>query len=253
MKLKVTTGLPTSYRCLIIGPSNCGKTYLLMNDILLAKEEQLKGNLMLFSASLHQPYYQLLQKCFENKFSHDLVCNIFNVCKAPYKELDEFIEQIKGEEDFQTHIDCDDLYCIFSTELDELPDPSELSSEEKNLVIFDDLIDEKQAQLSKYFTRGRHNNINVIYISQSYFHLPRKTIRNNSNFIILFKLQTRDVENIYRDLVSCDMPIKEFKDLCKLAWSREYGYLIIDLTSDPDVGKYRISWNEFYLPKGGEV
>ena len=116
-------------------------------------------------------------------------------------------------------------------------------------MVFDDLVDEKQDNLSKYFTRGRHNNINVIYISQSYFHLPRKTIRNNSNFLIFFKLQTKDVEHIYRDIASCDMPIDEFKDLCNFAWSEKYGYLIIDLTSDVDEGKYRVGFDKYYITR----
>ena len=55
-------------------------------------------------------------------------------------------------------------------------------------VVFDDMLLSKQeSNIDLFFTRGRHNNIDIYYISQSYFHLPKNTIRNNSNIIILFK------------------------------------------------------------------
>ena len=56
--------------------------------------------------------------------------------------------------------------------------------------------------MSAYYTRGRQNNCNSIYLSQSWFDSPIKTIKNNSNFIILFKLNKRDIDLIYSDLFS---------------------------------------------------
>ena len=59
---------------------------------------------------------------------------------------------------------------------------------ENNTVVFDDVLLRKQASnFDLFFTRGRHNNNDFHYISQNYFHLPRKTIRNSSNINILFK------------------------------------------------------------------
>ena len=116
----------------------------------------------------------------------------------------------------------------------------------RHLIIFDDLIDEKQTQLSKYFTRGRHNNINVVYISQSYFHLPRKTIRNNCNLLILFELNQKDLTNIWQDVVSSDMPIDEFKKLCSDAFEHDYGFIVIDQTADKLL-KYRTGIDNYYV------
>ena len=59
----------SSFRCLIIGASNLGKTHLLMQLINSNLIEY--GILSLFSRSLIQPYYQLLQECYENKLSKD--------------------------------------------------------------------------------------------------------------------------------------------------------------------------------------
>ncbi len=89
-------------------------------------------------------------------------------------------------------------------------DPNQLYQANNNLVIFDDVIDDKQATMSKYFTRGRHNNVNVFYISQNYFKLPRQTIRENSNLIILFKQTPKSCHHIYHELVSTEMSRTEF-------------------------------------------
>ena len=64
-----------------------------------------------------------------------------------------------------------------------------------NLVVFDDMLGaQNSSQISDFYTRGRHDDLEVYYISQSYFSLPRQTIRNNSDIIILFKQTLRDVQ-----------------------------------------------------------
>ena len=67
-------------------------------------------------------------------------------------------------------------------------------------VVFDDMIDSNQKEVGPFFTRGRHNDLDVYYLSQSYFDLFKKTIKNNSNIIILFLQTLKDVEHIYGDI-----------------------------------------------------
>ena len=51
-----------------------------------------------------------------------------------------------------------------------------------SIVIFDDMLGAKNSsQIDEFFTRGRHEDLDVYYISQSYFALPRQSIRNNSD------------------------------------------------------------------------
>ena len=53
-----------------------------------------------------------------------------------------------------------------------------------SVVVFDDMLLSKQeSNIDLFFTRGRHNNIDVYYISQSFSHLPKNTIRNHSYII----------------------------------------------------------------------
>ena len=56
----------------------------------------------------------------------------------------------------------------------------------KNLMVFDDLLLERQNKCEAYYTRGRHSNVDCFYLAQNYFKLPRQTIRENANFICFF-------------------------------------------------------------------
>ena len=56
-----------------------------------------------------------------------------------------------------------------------------------------------------FFTRGRHEDLDVYYIIQSFFGLPRQNIRNNSDRIILFKQTLRGVQSMYQEIGASDM------------------------------------------------
>ena len=110
-----------------------------------------------------------------------------------------------------------------------------------SVVIFDDMLGAKNSsQIDEFFTRGRHEDLDVYYISQSYFALPRQSIRNNSDRLILFKQTLRDVQSMYHDIGALDMIYDEFKEMCRVAWSEKLNYLCIDMTKNKNDGKYRI-------------
>ena len=110
-----------------------------------------------------------------------------------------------------------------------------------SIVIFDDMLGAKNSsQIDEFFTRGRHEDLDVYYISQSYFGLPRQSIRNNSDRLILFKQTLRDVQSMYYDIGAYDMKYDEFKEMCRVAWSEKFNYLCIDMTKNKNDGKYRI-------------
>ena len=73
------------------------------------------------------------------------------------------------------------------------------------------------------------------------FGLQERTIRNNSNVIILFQLTLRDVENI-------DLSYEEFKDLCREAWKDEdYNYLYFDRSKKQNEGNSIVNDNRKLL------
>ena len=110
-----------------------------------------------------------------------------------------------------------------------------------SVVIFDDMLRAKNSsQIDEFFTRGRHEDLDVYYISQSYFALPRQSIRNNSDRLILFKQTLRDVQSMYYDIGAYDMKYDEFKEMCQKAWDEKHNYLCIDVTKNKNDGKYCI-------------
>ena len=110
-----------------------------------------------------------------------------------------------------------------------------------SVVIFDDMLGAKNSsQIDDFFLRGRHEDLDVYYISQSYFALPRQSIRNNSDRLILFKQTLRDVQSMYNDFGAYDMKYDEFKEMCHKAWDEKYNYLCIDMTKIKNGGEYRI-------------
>ena len=61
------------------------------------------------------------------------------------------------------------------------------------VVSFDDMLGARNSsQIVEFFTRGRREDLDAYYISQSYFALPRQSIRNNSDRLTLFKQTIRD-------------------------------------------------------------
>ena len=87
------------------------------------------------------------------------------------------------------------------------------------------MLDSNQKVIDPIFTRGRHNNLDVHYLSQSYFNLPIKTIKNNSNIIILLQQTLKDVEHSYKDIAEFDMSYDEFKEFGREAWKEKYKFL----------------------------
>ena len=175
-------------RTLIVGPSFCGKTHLLLNKL------------------------QLIRLYDKGKQIH-----IITRSAGQYTNTE--IEDIPVDEDLEDRTIQDFQNCC---------------------VVFDDMLDTSQKLIDPVFNRGRHNDLDVYYLSQSYFDLPKRTIRNNSNVIVLFQQTLKDMQHIYTDIAGFDMSYDEFKELCREAWRERYNYLLINRLEDKNGKKYMI-------------
>ena len=109
------------------------------------------------------------------------------------------------------------------------------------IVIIDDMLwAPNSSQTDEFFTRGRHEDLDVYYISQSYFGLLKHSILDNSDRLILFTQTLREIQNMHHDIGGYDMIYDEFKILCHKAWSNKFNYLFIDMGKIKNEGKYRI-------------
>jgi len=133
------------------------------------------NNLCVFGKSLFQPEYRILKKSFRGAASQAIEIMQLNLSPV-----------ILVEETAKNQTQKSDIKCKFFENDIDVPDPRELSPEKKNLMVFDDLLLERQNNCEAYYTRGRHSNVDCLYLAQNYFKLCRQTIRENANFICFF-------------------------------------------------------------------
>ena len=133
---------------------------------------------------MFQPEYHILKKAFEEKLPKEVIIRLF---ENQNEVMDLGISTIPIVEELAKEIrDKSDVEYNFYQSAEDVPDPRELSSEKKNLMVFDDLLLEKQNTCESYYIRERYSNVDCFYLAQNYFKLPRQTIRENTNFICLF-------------------------------------------------------------------
>lgn len=196
--------LPNSIRCIVCGPSNCGKTNAVFN-LLFADNGLRFENLYVFSKSLYQEKYRFLS---------DLMAQVPEIGFYPFGENEEVIA------------------------------PAE--AKPNSVIIFDDVACEKQNNIRSYFAMGRHNNIDSFYVCQTYSKVPKQLVRDNANFLIVFRQDELNLKHIYRDHVNTDMALDTFKRLCGKAWNdKPHGFIIINKECDLDNGRYRFGFDEF--------
>ena len=144
---------------------------------------------------------------------------------------------------------CGKIKADFYDDCQDIPDPSTLDPMQKNLMLLEDCFLGKENKAEAYSTRGRHNNCDMLYIAQNYSRLPQHTVRVNSNFIILFPQDVKNLTHIHAEHCASDISLSEFKQFCHGVWSVDaHNFVTIDLTITPTNGKYRQNFNRFYFP-----
>ena len=139
--------LPRSIRGIIVGKSGCGKTTLLLN-LLLRCGWLDYDNLFVFGKSLFQPEYRILKKAFEEELPKEYILILFNMREEiqnsnlpPTLVVQKWAKSIKNKSNIK---------CNFFETASDVPDPRDLNSGDKNLIIFDDLLLERQNKCECY-------------------------------------------------------------------------------------------------------
>ena len=117
-----------------------------------------------------------------------------------------------------------------------VPDIEEFKDKLVRLVVFDDLILSKSlnAIIGEYYVRSRKYNMSCVYLSQSYYMVP-KLIRMNCNYLVLKKLgSNKDIAYILREY-ALDLTKEELLRLYQQCTSdaQKLGFLMIDM-QNPD-------------------
>ena len=193
------------FRLLITGQTGCGKTSMLRDLMLDHLEYEM---VYIFAKELSEPIYKHLKKFFQN-------------------QRDDLNKKLKEANANNCHREV----AFFSDDLDDVPELSEIDKKKQNLFIFDDFLTVKnQKIITDLFIRGRKRNASVVYISQSYFGVP-KDIRLNCNYFAFYKINNlREMREISARHAG-DIEFNKFREIFQCATKEKHTFLVIDTTS----------------------
>ena len=99
-------------------------------------------------------------------------------------------------------------------------DEYNIDKERKILMVFDDMIADMinnkkiSSVVTELFVRGRKLNISLVFITQSYFKVPKDVRLNTSHFFIAKIPNKRELQQIAINH-SSDINTKDFDNICR--------------------------------------
>ena len=182
------------YRVLIIGGSGSGKTNTLIN---LINEQNDINKIYLYARDLNEPKYKYLIKKRED---------------AGIKHLNNLKAFIKCSNTM------DDVYVNIND--------YNSNRRRKMLLVFDDMI---KAIIKELFIRCRKLIISLVFITQSYFSVPKDVRSNSTNFLIMEINNRKKLHNIAINHFA-DIDYKDFMKIYRECTKGTLNFLTIDIT-----------------------
>ena len=160
--------------------------------------------------------------------------NIFIITKNKDEPLYNYLEDKLGKDGLSV-----------KEGINNAPNLDDLDKDEQTLIVMDDLVLEKnQRQLEEYFIRARKQNASLIYISQSYYAVPRM-IRQNLTYLVIKRLNTLgDLFRIMREY-SLGVDKDQLKKIYDASTDTKQNFLLVDLEEEP-ASRFRKNFNEVY-------
>ena len=191
------------YRILIIGGSGSGKTNTLLN---LINEQKDIDKIYLYAKDLNESKYELLIKNRENSgIKHVNDSNAFIECSNTMEEVYENIGNYNP------------------------------NRKRKILIVFDDMIADImtnkkfQSLIKELFIRCRKINISLVFITQSYFSVPKDVRLNSTHYLIMKINNKRELQNIAINH-SADIDYKDFMKIYRECTKDRFNFLTTDTT-----------------------
>ena len=98
-----------------------------------------------------------------------------------------------------------------------------------------DMINNKKLNsiVTELFIRGRKLNISLVFITQSYFKVPKDVRLNTTHFFIMKIPNKRELQQIAMSH-SSDIDFKDFIKIYKKCTDEPYSFLVSDITLSSD-------------------
>ena len=195
------------YRILIIGGSGSGKTNALLN---LINNQPDIDKIYLYAKDPYETKYQyLINKREKVGLDH------FDDHKAFIEYSNDMQDVHKNINDYNTR------------------------KKRKVLIVFDDMIayminnKNLDSIVTELFIRGRKLNISIVFITQSYFKVPKEVRLNSTHFFIMKIPNKRELQQTVLNH-SSDIDFKDFMKIYKRCTKEPYSFLVNDTTLSSD-------------------
>ena len=195
------------YRILIMGKSGSRKTKTLLN---FRNNQPDIDKIYLYAKDPYEDKYQ-----FKIKKREMIGLNYFNDPKAFIEYSDDLQDVYKNINNYN------------------------LNKENKILIVFDDMIADMinnkklNSIVTELFIRGRKLNISLVFITQSYFKVPKDVRLNTTHFFIMKIPNKRELQQIAINH-SSDINTKDFINIYKKCTDKPYSFLVNDTTLASD-------------------
>ena len=113
------------------------------------------------------------------------------------------------------------------------------SKKRKILIVFDDMIADMLSNkklnpiVTELFIRGRKLNISLVFITQSYFAVPKNIRLNSTHYFVMKIPNKRELQQIAFNH-SSDIDFQDFMNLYKKCTAKPYFFVVIDTTIASD-------------------
>ena len=191
------------YRILIAAGSGTGKTNALLN---LINNQSDIDKIYLYAKDPYEKKYQYLINKREK-----VGLNHFNDPKAFMEYSNDMQDVHKNIEDYN------------------------LIKKRKILLAIADMINNNKLNpiVTELFIRGRKLNISIVFITQSYFKVPKDVRLNSTHFFIMKIPNKRELQQIALHY-SSDFDFKDFMNIYKKCTAEPYSFLVNDTTLPSD-------------------
>lgn len=186
-------------------------------------------------------YLLSIFNCFDRiiLFAKDLYEPIYAFLRDQYANTEKKLKLNNG-----------DIF-VYSNDIKDFPDVANsplIKKGSNTLIIIDDMINEKSKDIQSIqtaFSMGRHFNVSLFFISQSFFKIPI-FIRENLTTIYLLKIDsTKGLKRIvseYQLGCSPEQIVKMYKESTKHAGN----FFLIDLYNGPEL-RFRFNFSPFKI------
>ena len=161
--------------------------------------------------------------------------------KDPYDDKYQFLIN-KRESIGVKHFNDPKAFIEYSNDMNDVHkniDHYNPDKENKILIVFDDMITDMinnkklNSVVTELFIRGRKLNISLVFITHSYFSVPKNVRLNITHFFIMKIPNKRELQQISINH-SSDICTKNFIDIYRKCTDKPYSFLVNDTTLSSD-------------------